>query len=724
MAFFQTKTLWINQLADGVAALVLDVPDHKVNVLTPRVFDDLETALDRVVAEPSFELLLIRSGKPGNFCAGADIHLLGELKSAREAVALSERGQVLFQRIADLRVPSVAVISGTCFGGGAELAMACDYRVVVDQPRTQIAFAEMELGILPAWGGTQRLPRLVGLENALQLLLAGRRLTAREAVRQGFADDVSADDQSPPAFLTRTVKRPLRAGLPLRTWRQKMLESTGVGKSLIFRGTRRLLRRRLPEDMPAPWRIVEAVRLGLRDGFQAGLDFERQTLGELVQTPACHNLVHLFLMREQARKIPPTAKQEAKPIRRVGVIGGGQMGSAIAHWAAMHGCEVVLREVDEITLAMGVVRILAFFKQGVESGQLTPRDYEERLARVHGTSAWKGFGDLDLIVEAVPENLGLKRQIMRDLEPHVSRSALVVSTTSSLCIAELGEGLAVAGRLAGLHFFHPAHRTVLVELAAGPTTQDEVISRLTSWLIRHDKVPMSVRDSPGFLIHRVLLPYLSEAVLLVSEGLPVERVDQAMKRFGMVLGPLEWLDLVGLDYTLQTSQRLAAALGEDYADRVVGLSRVEALCQAGWLGQKNGIGFYRHRGKPGRINHHAVNVLRGRASVAAPYQMEARSVADQLRTARERLLPLVVNQAVYALEQQLAADADAIDLAMVLGAGWPRHRGGPLRYASQTGMAQLESDLRALVEEVGPRYQPSPMLLRKVQEGTSFYPNP
>jgi 3-hydroxyacyl-CoA dehydrogenase/enoyl-CoA hydratase/3-hydroxybutyryl-CoA epimerase len=720
MAFFQTKNLWINQLADGVAALVLDVPDRKVNTITPRVLDDLDAALVRVAAEPSFQLLLLRSGKAGSFCAGADIHYLAGLKDAAEAMRLAERGQHLFQKLTELRVPTAAVISGSCLGGGVELALACDYRVVVDHPKTQLAFPEVELGILPAWGGTQRLTRLVGLENALQLLLSGRRLGARDAVRLGLADELSADEQQPPSFLARPAKRPLPRGLPLRTWRQRLLESTPLGRGLIYRGTRRLLQRRLPEDMPAPWQILDVVRRGLRDGLVAGLGYERQALGELAETPACKNLLRLFLQREQTRRAPAQAKKEERPYRKVGVIGGGLMGSGIAQWAAMHGCEVHLREANEIALAMGVVRILALFKQALESGQITPRDYEQRLANVHGTSAWKGFADVDLVVEAVSEEPELKRQVLRDLEAEISRSAVVVSATSSLRIAELQEGMATPARLAGAHFFHPVQKMTLVEVIRGPATKSDVIATLASWLGRHGKTPVSVKDSPGFLINRVLLPYLSEAVLLVSEGARVDRVDQAMKRFGMVLGPLEWLDLIGLDHALDTANRLSASLGEDFADRVVGLGRIEPLRRAGWLGQKNGIGFYRHRRRPGRVNESAVNVLRGQADVAAPYQMEARSVADQLRTVRERLVPLLVNETIYALENELAADAGTIDLGMVLGAGWPRHRSGPLRYAEHAGLGQLASELHALAEELGPRFQPCPLLERAAQEGGTF----
>jgi 3-hydroxyacyl-CoA dehydrogenase/enoyl-CoA hydratase/3-hydroxybutyryl-CoA epimerase len=601
------------------------------------------------------------------------------------------------------------------------LALACDYRAVVDHPKTQFAFPEVELGILPAWGGTQRLPRLVGLENALQLLLSGRRLNARDAVRQGLADDVSADDQRPPTFLSRPVKRTLPRGLPLRTWRQRMLESTSFGRGLIYRGTRRILQRRLAEDMPAPWRILDVVRRGLRDGLVAGLGYERQALGELVQTPACENLIRLFLQRQQARKLPASAKKEERPFRKVGVIGGGLLGSGIAYWSALQGCEVHLREVNEMALAMGVVRILALFKQAVQNGLITPRDYELRLANVHGTSAWKGYADVDLVVEAVTENLELKRKVLQDVEGQIPRSAIVVSDTSSLRVADLQVGFKSPDRLSGLHFFHPVQTVNVVEVVRGPSTRPDVIAALTNWLGRHGKTPVAVKDSPGFLINRVLLPYLSEAVLLVSEGSRVDRVDQAMKRFGMALGPLEWLDLIGLDHALNMARRLSEALGEEFADRVVALNRVESLCQAGWLGQKNGIGFYRHRRRAGRVNETAVNVLRGQTEVPAPYQMETRSVADQLRTVRERLVPLLANEAVYALENELAADAGNIDLAMVLGAGWPRHRGGPLRFAEQSGIGQLASELHALAEEVGPRYQPCPLLERVAQEGGLFH---
>ena len=309
MAFFQSESLWVNQLGDEVAALVLDVPARKVNLLSAQVLDELHEALERIAAAGQFRALVLRSGKQDHFCAGADLQRFADQPSVTQLTPLAERGQQVFAKLAALPIPSVAVIAGACLGGGLELALACDYRVVVDKPSTQLGLPEVELGLIPAWGGTQRLPRLVGLERALQMIVGVRRLGARDAQAWGLADEIiQGADADLSEFLATVHKRPL-TGPPRRSWRQRLFESNRLGRWLLFRGARRLFERRIPDDMPAPWEALEAVRIGARRGFEAGLAYEREAVGRLVDTPACRNLIHLFFAREQARR-PSENKRE------------------------------------------------------------------------------------------------------------------------------------------------------------------------------------------------------------------------------------------------------------------------------------------------------------------------------------------------------------------------------------------------------------------------------
>ncbi len=721
MAFFQADTLWINQLADGVAALVLDVPGSRVNVVNARVLADLEQALERIAAEPSFRLLIVRSGKPASFCAGADLHEFGESRSAQEYVALSERGQQVFAQLEAVPIPTVAVIGGGCLGGGLELALACDYRVVVDRPETRLGMPEIELGLIPAWGGTQRLPRVVGLERALQIILGGRRLNAREAVDWGLADEAIASDftldnaDQRPAILAQPHKK-LRRRLPLRTWRQRLLESTWLGRSLIFRGAKRLLQRRLADDMPAPAEALRAVQTGLQQGMAAGLTYESQAIGRLVKTPACRNLVRLFLQREQARKLPQLA-DEPRPIRGVGIAGCGTMGAGIAQLAILKGCEVVVREVDEMALGLAMLRLMGLLQLAVARGLLPAADLQRRLAQVHGTTAWKGFDQVDLVVEAIVEDLEDKRALFQEMENHVRDSTVLVSNTSSLQIADMQEGLRHPERLAGLHFFNPVHKMPLVEVIPGPATREECLGRVIAWAMSLGKTPVRVKDSPAFLVNRILMPYLNEAVQLVSEGVTIEMVDRTMHRFGMPLGPLEVLDQVGLD----VAAHIARSVEPVFGDRWQIHPAFAELADKGFLGQKSERGFYRYRRASGRkpdvfrrsrkkVNPAAYSLVRGIGERNGVPFLGPASKGDRSATIRDRQIGLMVNEAARCLEEGLVADADTLDLAMVLGTGWAPHRGGPLRYARDRGIAALVQVLAGLAERFGPRFEPCPAL--------------
>lgn len=681
MAYFQTDSLWISDLGDGVAAIVLDVVDRKVNVIADRFLDDFNEALERVQANRDFRLLVIRSGKPGNFCAGADLQRFRSGGSAEEAGRLSAHGQRVFNKLADLRVPSVAVIAGSCLGGGLELALACDYRVVVAKAETRLGLPEIELGLIPAWGGTQRLPRTIGLERAFQLMLGGRRLNALQAWQWKLADRVLPTEDDVLADFPDSTRKRTRHRLPLQTWRQRLFESTRFGRTLIVRGAHSVLRRRLPDDMPAPFEVVQAVNTGLRHGFAAGLEYERAALGRLVQTPACRNLVRVFHLREDARK--PADVGNARPVRKIAVIGGGIMGTAIVQLAVLKGFNVVVREANETALGFSMLRIMGLLQQAVERGLISAGDLQQKLAAVQGTTAWKSFEDVDLIIEAIPEDLARKRALFIEAEQNTRPDTVFASNTSSLRIADMQQGMQRPEQLGGLHFFNPVHKMPLVEVARGPHTSADTAATLTEFARALGKTPLLVHDGPGFVVNRVLIPYLNEAVQIVAEGVRIALVDEAMRLFGMALGPLELLDQIGIDIAVQVGQ----AVSPVFAERLHMSPAFAALVERGWLGRKSGAGFYRYRKHKKRVNRLAESLLHQMES-ATPYQQAALSKADQMAEIRERLVGLMVNEATRCLDEKLADDADTIDLAMILGSGWAPHRGGPLRYAADIAQAR------------------------------------
>lgn len=702
---FTSPTITIDAEKDGSFALKLDVPGRAVNVVTRQVLTDLDAALSWLEKQARVPVLVVRSGKKSGFLAGADLAELAAIRNEGGAAAISEQGQKLFARLAALKGPSVAVIHGACLGGGLELALACDYRLVFNRPDTQLGLPEVELGLLPAWGGTQRLPRVVGLERALQVILAGRKLSAADALRWGLADAAPADESSLREELARLLFRAAAAGkvdrswLPIHTWRQRLLEGNFIGRRLLLRGTERMVRQRVPDDMPAPLEALEAVRAGLNEGMSRGLQSEREAAGRLATTPACRNLISLFFQRESARKVPDGMGSPI-PVKRVAVIGAGVMGAGIAQLAALSGCDVVVREINDPALAAGLKRIDDLFAKLVERKRATPQHAAARRAAIRGTTGWDGIEGVELVIEAAVEDRDVKRELFRELAGRTG--AILATNTSSLTVASLLDGVSGPERVAGLHFFNPVHKMPLVEVVRHAGTSPDVVARLVRFVIDLGKVPAVVGDGPGFVVNAVLMPYLAEAVLLASEGLRFGDIDRVMRRFGMPMGPLELLDQIGLD----VAAHVAKLLGQTGTVATA----FEKLRERGWLGEKSGRGLYVH-GKKATPHGEAERLV---ASLGTPPAVKLPD-AVRLAEARERMVLLMVNEAARALGAGLA-DADTIDLALVMGTGWAPHRGGPLRYADTRGVAEVTAALAGLAERLGPRFAPCDELRRRGNE--------
>jgi 3-hydroxyacyl-CoA dehydrogenase/enoyl-CoA hydratase/3-hydroxybutyryl-CoA epimerase len=720
MPVFQSDSITLERDADGSFGLTIDVPGRSVNVITPGLLTELDRALDVLAGRERVPVLLLKSGKKTGFMAGADLHEFLAIRDAASASALSERGQKVFDRLAGLPFPTIAAIHGPCLGGGLELALACDYRLVVEHPGTQIGLPEIELGLLPAWGGTQRLPRTIGLQHALQVILAGKRLDARAALAWGLADVLATDEDSlrreTIALLGRAIVRGKRrrTGVPMLGWRQWLLEGNPLGRRVIYNATERRLRQRVPDDMPAPYEALEAIRLGLHSGMTAGLTQEREAASRLALTPACRNLVTLFFQREQARK-PPTQPPPAT-VRRIGVVGAGIMGAGIVQLAALRGLEVVVQEVSAEALQAGLARVQGLFDRAVERRVVSEATAQKSRSAIRGTVAWEGFDSVDVVVEAAVEDLEIKRRLFRDLAGRTPPAAILATNTSSLLVAHLAEGLAHPECLAGLHFFNPVHKMPLVEVVRAPATSAQTVSTLLGLAVTLGKTPVSVGDGPGFVVNRILMPYLNEAVVLLREGMPVKEIDEVMRRFGMPMGPLELLDQIGIDVAAHVARSIGPALGDRFEPNDV----FERMLREGWAGEKNGKGFYLHQGRKTTVNVATEALVRGpgeRGSIS-PLPPAARQAQ-----ARERMVLLMVNEGARVLTERLAESAE-VDLAMVMGTGWAPHRGGPLRYADDRGLGDVAAALNNLANRVGRRFQPCDDLTRRAEAHQPFHPAP
>jgi 3-hydroxyacyl-CoA dehydrogenase/enoyl-CoA hydratase/3-hydroxybutyryl-CoA epimerase len=701
----------------GIVHLVVDDPARKVNVLDEAAFVSLGAALTEIESTPDLAGVVVRSGKPGTFIAGADIQEIGSITDPDRVREIVHRAHATLGRLAALEAPTVAAIDGVCLGGGTEVALACDTRVASDEPHTQIGLPEVLLGILPAFGGTTRLPRLVGVSTALDLILSGRSLDARRAEKAGLvARAVPAawlieHAEARILQLAQRRKRRRRDVYHPRTFGAWLVDQTPFGRALAFSKAQALAKARTGGHYPAPYAAIRVMQHGLGQPLARGLELEANEVSELVVGPVCKNLVRIFLLSEAAKKAPvvPGSDLEPKPVVRLALVGAGVMGGGIAELASRSGIEVRMRDVNPapLTRALQTARSLIEERLRRRRGPEAVRERERdaQLARIQPTLELSGVGRADFVIEAVVEDLDVKRRVFADLEVRARPDAVIATNTSSLAVSALGEGFQRPERFCGFHFFNPVHRMPLVEVVRGSRTSDATLVTAVALARRLGKTPVVVKDAPGFIVNRVLMPYLREALYLLEDGFALKDIDLAMREFGMPMGPFEVLDEVGLD----VAAKVASILSQAFPDRMAPAPALEKLVAAGRLGKKSGAGFYRHRGSKrspdGDLSRLGIGRGRSRQTIELP---------------SDRMVYIMVNEAARCLEDGVVSDAGALDLAMIFGAGFPPFRGGPLRHADTVGLEKIALRLMALRAEKGPRFEPSKRLEELARTGGSF----
>ncbi|HEY7113887.1 MAG TPA: 3-hydroxyacyl-CoA dehydrogenase NAD-binding domain-containing protein, partial [Thermoanaerobaculia bacterium] len=686
---------------------------EKVNVLSRDVFAELSEMLARMSREPRLRGLLVRSGKPDVFVAGADLKEFTRL-GTEDLRPLVERGQAIFEQIATLPWPTVAAIGGVCVGGGTELALACDYRLMSDAPRSRIGLPEVRLGIYPAWGGCTRLPKLVGLQAALDLILTGKQIDARRARRIGLVDEAvpAAIFES---FARKFAQGKLGGGKRRRrrptSFASLALEANPLGRRIVFAKAREKVLEETKGHYPAPLEALAVVEEGYGKAVAVGLEAEARRLGHVFGGPVQRNLLWLFFQTEEVRRetgVPGGVRP--RPVARVGVLGAGVMGGGIAQLAADKGIPARMKDIEPEALAHGFAAAAAIWKKAIVRGRLKPRDLDAKMALLSGTLDFSGFAQADVTIEAVVEKLAVKRAVLKDWEDVVPREAIFASNTSTLPIREIAAGAIAADRVAGMHFFNPVDRMPLVEVIRGERTADETVATVFDLAKRLGKTPVVVKDSPGFLVNRILAPYLSEAVRLVQEGCRIEDVDRVMTDFGMPVGPIALLDDVGLDVAVKAAETLRAA----FPDRMKG-SGQEALVAAGRIGRKAGKGFYEYEGSKRRgPSRDAYRALGAEPKDPAPVNTES---------IEARLVLPMVNEAVFCLEEGVVSTPAKLDLAMIFGTGFPPFRGGLLRHADAVGLDHVVAWLKELADKYGARFVPAESLRELAESNGRFYPD-
>jgi 3-hydroxyacyl-CoA dehydrogenase/enoyl-CoA hydratase/3-hydroxybutyryl-CoA epimerase len=698
---------------DGLGLLTFDLPGEKVNKFSRGALVELADVVSRLQSERAIQVLLLASGKPDVFIAGADVKEFLKARAAEVESSVREV-QAIFQRFADLPYPTVAAINGVCLGGGTELALACDYRLMSDSKKAQIGFPEVRLGIFPAWGGCTRLPRVVGLQAALDLILTGKSLDARRAQKIGLVDEAVPE----PIFSKfarqfglrkRGSAKPEshRSASSLGTF---VLEGNPVGRRLVFVKARQKVLSTTGGHYPAPLEALTVIEMGYGKPVAEGLDAEARHIGRIFGGEVQRNLIALFFATEEVKKETGVSNPNVKPrsVSRVGVLGAGLMGGGIAQLVADRGIPARMKDIDSKALAHGFGAAAAIWKDAMRKKRLTRRELSAKMGLLSGTLDYSGFARCEVTIEAVIEKLAIKRAVLKEWEAAVPREAIFASNTSTLPIAQIAAEAVQPARVVGMHFFNPVHRLPLVEVIRSEKTSDETVATIFALARTLGKTPVVVADRPGFLVNRILAPYLSEAVRIVEEGSSIEHVDRAMTDFGMPVGPIALLDDVGLDTAVKAGEILHAA----FPDRMESSSQ-ESLVQAGRLGRKSGSGFYDYvdgkRRRPSKEAYAALKVQPPEKPHSTPPEIVSRLT-----------LPMI-NEAAYCLSEGVVASPGKLDLALIFGIGFPPFRGGLLRYADTLGAPRIARDLADLAARLGARFTPAPRILELARTGETFY---
>jgi len=721
---------------DGVLWVDINWSERPVNALSRATLAELSLLVTHARTDSAIRGIVFKSSKPGSFIAGADVTEFQKIQSPDEAREFVELGQQVFDDLASLSIPTVALISGACLGGGLEFALACRYRIADEGRKTQLGLPEVKLGIIPGWGGTVRLPRTVGFMEALPLLLTGRTLNGRQAARKGLVHDAVPNEA-----LDHVAREILRSeGRNVRPHRLRgvgrLVNMFGPLKKLVLWQATKQVLATTHGHYPAPFEVVNVLRDGIGQPDQEQLRLVREANARLGESPVTRELVRLFFLSERAKKAPDTVGAQADPnsIRQAAVIGAGAMGAGIALLMARRGIWTRLKDLNPDFVSRGMKTVRKLISSDVRRRRITSLEGTQALDHLSPTTDYRGLKNADLVLEAVVEEIDVKHQVFDELAAATGPQCVLATNTSSLTVADVARTVAHPERVVGLHFFNPPDKMPLVEVVRGPQSNPESVAKAAALASRIGKTIVLVGDCAGFLVNRLLAPYMNEAGHLVTEIEDPLQVDRAAIEFGMPMGPLELIDLVGLGVSSHVSENMRAAYGERMEPAPLWKSLHDSA------NAKSGPPKIFLKKRFGRRLNPAVS--KAIAALARPVPLANPSPAGALANTRgplsppvprtapsamshesivQRLVYPIINEAARCLDEKVVACADDVDLAMVFGTGFAPFRGGPLRYADAVGIAKIVETLDRLASE-HPRFLPCEGLRRRAAAGERFHP--
>jgi 3-hydroxyacyl-CoA dehydrogenase/enoyl-CoA hydratase/3-hydroxybutyryl-CoA epimerase len=704
------------EVEDGIAVLTMDLVDEPVNKITRAVRETMIELFDRIDQDETIRGAVLISGKPDNFLAGADIDEFTKLADAADAERLSRDGQALVEHFELSRVPFVAAIHGACLGGGVEAALACSWRIATDHPKTILALPEVQLGLIPGAGGTQRLPRLIGVRAALDMILTSKNVRAKKALQIGLIDEMVH-----PAILRRIAVDRARA-LADGTLRRPphsngvqglLLDSNPVGRSIVFKKAREEIEKKTHGNFPAPAAAITAVEAGLNKGMAAGLREESFLFGEMAATDVSKQLIFLFFASTALKKdsgLAPGHLGTPFSIEKLGVVGSGFMGSGIAAIAIQQGTIVRLKDADWSHVGKGLSTISVVVKEKLTKRQITRTQYSDTMSLASGTVDYSGFANVDLVIEAVFEDIDVKHTVLREVEGVIKPSAIFATNTSTIPISRIAEVARRPERVLGMHFFSPVTKMPLLEVIVTDRTTDSVTATAVAYGRKLGKTVIVVNDAPGFYVNRILTPYVSEAGRLLDEGVAIETIDQALTDFGFPVGPVTLVDEVGLDIAGKVGHIMFDAFGARFAEP----EALRRVIDAGRFGRKSRKGFYFYdaAGKKGGVDTSVYELF-------APGREHTDLPAEDIQ---RRTVYAMLNEAARCLEDGIIRSPRDGDIGAVFGIGFPPFRGGPFRYMDTLGLDTFLQQLDDLNVRFPGRFEAAPILLQMARSNSRFYP--